>query len=207
MRLLSANPFQCYCWSCCLAVRSMQFKVEGESVPCVECLYRVRGPSRLLTAESALDALAVSQQLGDWGPMGVTPIKWWSSSQCPGRKDKSVNRSWEAFEANQWSSAASFAYVKDAAIETVLREFDSVSKSESFLSQLEYIVDNGPSNESCSASQDRQAQEFLLQMCLDELAKSPRKRHSKPCDWIGSDDCHDEYLHRTHQKVDHTDCP
>jgi hypothetical protein len=118
-----------------------------------------------------------------------------------------MNRSWEVFEANQWSSAASFAHVKDEAIETVLREFDSVSKSKSFLSQLEYMVDDGPSTESCSASQDRQAQEFLLQMCLDELAKSPRKRHSKPCDWFCSDDCHDEFLHGTYQNVDHTDCP
>jgi hypothetical protein len=90
-------------------------------VPCVECLYHVRGPSRLLTAESALEALAVFQQLGDWGLTIVNSVKCWSPSQHSGRKDKSMNRSWEAFEANQWSSAASFAYVADAAIETVLQ--------------------------------------------------------------------------------------
>jgi hypothetical protein len=103
---------------------------------------------------------------------------WWPASHCPGCYDKPVNYGWKAFDWNHWSSVAPFAYVKDAAIETVLREFDTVSKSESFQSQLAYMVDDSPSNETCSTtSQDRKAKEFLLQACLDELATSPRKRH------------------------------
>jgi hypothetical protein len=124
--------------------------------------------------------LAVSQQLGDWGHSIDSSVKWRPPSLCPDCNHKSVKHGWKTFDRNYWSSVSPFAYIKDVAIETMLREFGSVSKSASFQSQLEYMIDDGPSSETCSTnSQDRRAEELLLQACLDELATSPRKRHSK----------------------------
>lgn len=125
-----------------MAFHNKSPSAEGELTPRVECLYRARGPSRLLTPESALDALAVSQQqLGDWGHSIDSSVKWRPPSLCPDCNHKSVKHDWKTFDWNYSSSVSPFAYVKDVAIETVLREFGSVSKSESFQPQLEYMVD------------------------------------------------------------------
>ena len=129
MRLLSANPFQCYCWSCCLTVRSTKTAAVGdEPIACTQCLYRVQGPSQLLTAECVLDALAVSQQL-ETMEHTTGCIKWWSPSQLPFQGNISMKRSWDIFNANKCNSAAPFAYVKDAALEVVLRDFCAVVDS------------------------------------------------------------------------------
>jgi len=170
MRLLSADPFQCYCWSCCLCIRGMQSNVEGSSAPYGECLYRVQGPSRLLTADCVLDALAVSGELGSIGTITDSSIGCWNSCQ----KWKKEEHIWDLLDENHCSSgrAVPFVHAKDAAIQTCLGGFVKVSKSPTFLSQVGFLVSDGTSQNLHADNLTRQAQAVLLQTCLNEMSTS-----------------------------------
>ena len=167
MRLLSADPFQCYCWSCCLATRGTQCTPKGSS-SCAECLYRVRGPSKLLTADCILDVLAVSCQLESLSTNTYrgSSVKWWSRSW-------STKQVWGSFDGNVCDNAAPFACLKDAAIQTCLRHFTIVSKSQAFLSQVDFVLSCDGFNQLDTDSAERNAQAVLLQTCLHETATSP----------------------------------
>lgn len=172
MRLLSSDPFQCYCWSCCSGVRAAHCNRGGAPESCGECLYQVQGPSRLLVAECVLDALALSSEMVNLGVIADTSIKRSSTmpSSCQG--GKGTKRLWDQFDKSQSTCVSPFAHAKEAAIKTCLSDFDKVSKSRAFLSQVDCLGGSGTpgtSHTDCC----RQAETALLQTCLDGLSTAP----------------------------------
>jgi hypothetical protein len=163
MRLLSSTLSQCFCWSCCLAVRKTQ---DGSA----QCLYRVTGPSSSLTAKTAIDALALSEQMGSFD-IEAYRIKFWASPKYPSSSDVSFKHAWNHYDSNAHFLTMPFAAAKEAAVQAILLEFSNVLKSESFLNQLNDRLGEADSAEPIM-SQELEAQAMLLQLCLDDLAES-----------------------------------
>jgi hypothetical protein len=169
MRLLASNATACYCWSCCVAVR----RVDQDSERCqmAQCLYRARGPSQMLTAHTSMNALAVCQQLSSAVNIEDNHrIKFWPKPQYP-LTYQSTKKAWVNFDSSVRILNAPFAAVQDAAIGAMLLHYPRVLKSESFLGHVRSMVDENPVEESV-IHQEHEAQIMLLQMCLDEIAKS-----------------------------------
>lgn len=167
MRLLSSNVSQCFCWSCCLAVR----KTGKNSA---QCLYRAKGPSKALTSQTAIDALALSEQLNCFDTNEYL-IKFWPYPNYPSSSDVSTDHAWNHYNSNARLLTTPFTAVKDAAIGSMLLDYCKVLKSESFLNQVKSMLDDSDSEESI-ANQALEAQVMLLQLCLDELAGSTMVR-------------------------------
>ena len=169
MRLLASNPTACYCWSCCVAVQ--QSNRNSEMVKMSKCLYRVHGPSQWLTANTAMNALSICQQLGSTQHMeGNYQLKIWSKSQYP-QSYQSTKKAWVNFESSGRILSTPFAAVKDAAIVAILLQYAKVLKSETFLDHVRAAVEESPS-EGSFIQQEHEAQIMLLQMCIDELSQS-----------------------------------
>ena len=169
MRLLSSDPFRCFCWSCCSAVRESQCNNNDSSAPCGECLVHVKGPSRLLTAECVLDALAVSSELQAVGTTEDCCIINCSSSQM----EKSANQIWSLIDKKQHNYTPPFVHAKDSAIQVCLCDFTNVSESQAFLSQVDLLVGGDVLGKERGESNVRQAQSVLLFSCLWELSTMP----------------------------------
>jgi ankyrin repeat protein len=170
MRLLSSNLSQCFCWSCCLAVRKTR---DGSA----QCLYRVSGPSSSLLAKTAIDALALSEQMGSFD-MEEYRIKFWASPKYPSSSDVSFKHAWNHYDSNAHFLTTPFAAVKEAAVQAILLEFSNVLRSESFLNQLHDRLGEADSTEPI-VSQELEAQAMLLQLCLDDIAETAMSRLEK----------------------------
>jgi ankyrin repeat protein len=166
MRLLSSDPFGCYCWSCCSAVRESQCISNDSATPCGECLVHVDGSSRLLTAECVLDALAVSSELQAVGTTDDRSIIRRSSSQV----GKTSNQLWSLIDKKQLNYIAPFMHAKDSAIQVCLCDFTNVTETQAFLSQIDLLVSDDVSSKEAGGSNVLQAQSVLLLSCLWELS-------------------------------------
>lgn len=155
MRLLAADPRQCFCVACGRAgtIKDQQ----------VDCHYLVDGPSHCITPDSALDVLAVAQHVSaacleaDYmlcvtnnGTL-VSSRAYNSDGSSGGDGDVSVLKPMQA--------------LREAAVCTVLQGFQAVSQSDTFASQL--------ADDAVNTNSTQKADEWLLQMCLQELAASP----------------------------------
>jgi len=172
MRLLSAHPKRCYCWSCCTVVQSCCGVVmDPQSMPVYECLYRINGPSRLLDETSVLDALAVSQQLQEF--KSEKGLKFWSLLNIPVNSVFSDKTVWENYRKNQNCLSVDFEGVKHAAIEVFFNSFCAVIQSPSYSLQMQSTFDEEPNDAGYqSRDQENEMQTMLLQACLDELSES-----------------------------------
>jgi ankyrin repeat protein len=164
MRLLSSDPFQCFCWSCCSGVRAAHCN-GGDPEPCGECLYQVQGPSRLLVAERVLDALAVSSEMGSLGVISDTSIKRSSTMPNSCQSGKDTKRLWDQFDKSQSTCVAPFAHAKEAAIKTCLSDFVKVSTSRAFLSQIDSWGGSGTPGTSILMS-DKQRLSFFKRVLM-----------------------------------------
>jgi hypothetical protein len=167
MRLLASNAELCFCWSCCLAVRQIEENAA-------QCLYRVRGPSKVMTANTPLDALALSGQMRDTGTEEYR-IKFWPSLLYPSSSDISPTHAWNHYDSNARILSIPFSAVRETALTCIALDFSEIVKSESFIFQVRSMIDESESNQPV-LSQEAEAQVMLLQLCLDELECSDFSR-------------------------------
>lgn len=166
MRLLAADPRQCFCVSCARAGTIENHKVD--------CHYLVDGPSYCITPDSALDVLAVAQHVSeayfdaDYMLRVTNNETMYSfSSYINNNNDNNTN-----VNGNGINGAAivlkPMQALREAAVCTVLQGFKAVSQSEAFASQLPAVdIDAN------TGADTPKADEWLLHMCLQELAASP----------------------------------
>lgn len=152
MRLMSPKPFKCFCWDCCEAVR---FTPSNGSKKEAQCLYAINGSSLLVNRDTALDVLSLTDYLGGLeysifsAPVAlelwVQPEKMWATY------DREVS------QQKTWKKNKAFAFLRNVAILTILKDFHHVTNRPDF----------------CLATEDNQRHDFqkqiLLQLCLDEL--------------------------------------
>jgi ankyrin repeat protein len=167
MRLLAADPRECFCVSCARAGTTIDQQVD--------CHYLVDGPSHCITPDSALDVLAVAQHVSEacleedymlcvTNNGTIVSSRVYNSDGSSGGDDNvSVLKPMQA--------------LREVAVCTVLQGFQAVSQSDTFASQL--ADDAAAANASTDtdgatpSSNTLKADEWLLQMCLQELATSP----------------------------------
>ena len=160
MRLLSADPTRCYCWSCAKSVRSIS---ANESI--AECMYIVKGTGKLLAGDSALDVLAVVEHLQSIDldlryEISDIPLPL-SSITCMNSAMAWFNR------LERWRAKKAVSSVKDAAIATILTKFQDVVKSGSFQESSELNEVSQVDEQESQLSQKA----LLLQLCLEEFAR------------------------------------
>jgi hypothetical protein len=156
MRLLAADPRQCFCVACARAGTIQDQQVDSH--------YLVDGPSHCITPDSALDVLAVAQHVSEAcleaeymlcvTNNGTLVSSWaYNSNGSSGGvdDDASVLKPMQA--------------LREVAVCTVLQGFQAVSQSDTFASQL--------ADDATNTNSTLKADEWLLQMCLQELAASP----------------------------------
>jgi ankyrin repeat protein len=167
MRLLAADPRQCFCVSCARTETILDQQVD--------CHYLVDGPSHCITPDSALDVLAVAQHVNEACleedyVLCVTNNETIVSSRAYNSNDSSAGD-------DDTSVLKPMQALREAAVCTLLQGFQAVSQSETFESQLAEDAANTNSLESStgapSFSTTLKVDEWLLQMCLQELAASP----------------------------------
>lgn len=169
MRLLSSDSAQCFCWNCC---KSVQAVVGGTKMVEAECLFVIQGPSRLISVETAVDCLAVSQQLSHVG-LHCNAIKFWrdhAERDVMGRY-MSCDVAWKNYQQNPNEVSTPMALVGDVAAAFLLKFFAFVlePKRDSVRDQ---IVDDVPLEWIDQHSRNA----TLLAVCLDEIALSPLGR-------------------------------
>jgi hypothetical protein len=161
MRLLSASPTSCFCWSCAKTVRHVKCNEK-----LVECMYFVDGSCQLVTAKTALDILAILEHLETMEmeySLHVTPLP--SSAMAYVQP----SQAWSCFDKNAWKSTRAIVSLKDSAICAILNAFCAVLESDAYRESIDVNeVDN-----SDNPSEGMPPESLLLQMCLDELAASP----------------------------------
>jgi ankyrin repeat protein len=158
MRLLSSDPTACFCWSCAKAVRC-----HSEKKRLAECVYVVDGPSRLLMGHSVLDVLAVLQHFESMEVnynISAVPLSLCSLKCMPATK------TWGNMNG-VWTSHRAVGLLKETAIVTILTKFSEVIRSGSFQESAAL------NKESDVSGYEMSQQALLLQMCLEELSKSP----------------------------------
>ena len=164
MRLLTSNVSQCFCWSCCLALRQ-------SGTNSAQCLCRAQaGPSKVLVGNKTLDALALAQQLGGYFANEYR-IKFSPTHKYPSYSGDSFGHAWNNYDSNACMLTTPFTAAKELAIRNMLLDYPEVLNSESFLSQVKSMIDDSDATEPF-VNQALQAEVMLLQLCLDELAGS-----------------------------------
>lgn len=145
MRMLSSDSFfdRCLCSYCCAnAARTTTPMNQADSV---ECIYRVSGPTCLVTADAAVDVLAVVQHVA--GSCCETDYTLRVTQTPNESKNKFVFR-------NPMES------LHEVALIVIMSDFGSVVKSEAFACQF---------YDAMMEATDTGAQEILLQMSLESL--------------------------------------
>ena len=169
MRLLSASPTSCFCWSCAKAVRPVEYNEK-----LVECMYHVDGSCQLVTAKTALDILAVLEHLETMEmeySLHVTAVP--SSVMAYVQP----SQAWSCFDKKSWKSTRAIVSLKDSAICAILNAFCVVLESDAYRESIEVNeMDN-----SDNPSEDMPPEGLLLQMCLEELAASPLSTSDERC--------------------------
>ena len=158
VRLLIANPFQCFCWSCCARVR------EKNGTSDFECVYRARGPSRLLSPNTSLDTLAVVQQV--WENTSIPLLTYSEDSAALGMTD-----GYGAHRLGKSIEVDGCAEVKISTIRAMLLDFPAVLRSGSFESHMKSIF----SDDATSGEKEKEAQRMLLETLLHDFATTLRQ--------------------------------
>ena len=156
MRLLSANPTQCFCWSCSKAVRPSL----GNSRHAAECLYLVEGPSALITGSRSLDVIAITEFLSGLEheySICIVPLPYSNTSYIRGLE------MWEKLE-KAWKASGAIRLLKDQAIITILLRFSEVIGCSSYQESVQY-------NDELASSVDLH-QMLLIETCLEEFQQS-----------------------------------
>ena len=155
MRLLSSSPKCCFCWHCCQAVRMVSSEINKNVA---QCLYCVDGNSRLVTSNSVMDILGITEYMEglEYGiclaPTSFIsincsePTKLWKSYDNGIRKHENKIDSWQLNKA--------VVSLKDTTIIAILKKFASVVKCPDFYLDTEDVLNK---------------EQLLLQMCLNEL--------------------------------------
>jgi hypothetical protein len=141
MRILSANPRMCACWSCCQAV------TYNPKLNSCECLYYFMGRGRrnLINAETVLSILGVTDYAGDARGYNLYYRVI----------DERVNGDFNDLKGTS-ASFRGMSGLRDMAVRYILKEFQSVIESESF-------------SEHSERNDDARAKELLMRLVLDGL--------------------------------------
>jgi len=183
MRLLSINPWACFCSSC---NRATTEAFSGKKLPGYtdnfysECVYSVNGPSTLINTETVLDIIAIAQYLEsnrqtlapdtqsydmdvsihlNNGALSL-PLRTIQSGTSNG-----TSSDWTRME----SSSTILMGVREVAMAFTIENFCGILQSEAFASQVEDSLEK--QTQGCRD----EAPLMLLQMCLDEIANSKFK--------------------------------
>jgi ankyrin repeat protein len=157
IRLVSAEK-RCFCWSCCERTGC----VENEQF---DCFYRTEmlpfsEAQGYVTPKCAVDILAIAQRVGGTSAeseMNGCRFQAVSvSDQCAYNNLAAVC---QGSASDTGSKLCPMEALRCVARRTILQDFESVARSDSFRSQLD----------SCDAAEWTRAQECLLEMCLEEL--------------------------------------
>jgi hypothetical protein len=167
MRLLAADPRQCFCVACARAgtIKDQQ----------VDCHYLVDGPSHCITPDSALDVLAVAQHVSEACLEADYMLCVTNNGTIVSSRAYNANGSSGGDGDGDASVLKPMQALREAAVCTVLQGFQAVSQSETFASQLAdgAVNTNSTYTGATPSSNTLKADEWLLQMCLQELAASP----------------------------------
>ena len=158
MRLLSSLP-RCFCWHCCQAVR-VTSSDTNKSV--VECLYCVDGKSQLVTANSAINVLGLTEYT-----VGLDYSICLAPASVSFMSCTEANKLWKFYDAavgdknntklKSWKLNTSLTSLKDKAILVILSDFAAVAKSPDFYSATDDVANR---------------KEVFLQVSLNELRKN-----------------------------------
>ena len=174
MRLLSSNPWQCFCSSC---NRLSTLTATGNpaarySTKQSDCVYIVNGPANLITAETVLDVVAVAQHLesisGTQGYALDFSIHLNSAASATPGTDKSRKDGTSGGWTPLPFSTKPLPGVREVAMTVIFGDFLSVLQSKPYASQVGECHRSSEAHEGC----DNEAPTLLLQMCLDEVAAS-----------------------------------
>jgi hypothetical protein len=179
MRILATDPRACFCWNYATLSKEIKAvqKKEGHALRdeqvcftvdsvAATCMYHVSSPPAALTADNALDVLAVAQQVS--------------------YVDNSGNDMWIRICSNNTFGTINvsqpFAVVRAAAVRVIMQQFGLVLKSDSYFSQLQPMCASfgNKNNDSVKTDQQDIMAMLLLQTCLDEITHTLLHKSSSP---------------------------
>jgi Ankyrin repeats (many copies) len=171
MRLLAADSRSCHC---CLCSRAATAATDGScsNKDEIECEYYSAGPSMCITPDTALDVLTVCQYMGQ-SLVGDT-------SYTLRRSEESTLPSWlgVGLASSKWVVKKPLEALKEAAIGTILMNFQAVMATDAFRSQ-EFVLNEDPASHGNQQEDavrvdllmERQRGRILLQNTMNELVE------------------------------------
>ena len=177
MRLLSSNPWECFCWSCNRAttMTATSKPASGYTNKDKDCVYVVNGPSNLISAERVLDVVAVAQHLESVSEKQTYALDF--SIHLNGAPSTVLNSTSTAKDgtSGEWtrlpSSTKPLLGIREVAMSVILNDFLGVLQSKAYASQVQECERSIKGQE----EYENKAPSLLLQMCLEEIAASEFK--------------------------------
>lgn len=177
MRLLSSNPWGCFCSSCNRATNMIATSkpASGYTNKDMDCVYVVDGPSILVNAERVLDVVAVAQYLESVSERQTYALDFSVHLNGLSSTLLNPNESRKDGTSGGWtrlpSSTKPLLGIREVAMSVILNDFLGVLQSKAYASQVQECDPSFQDQE----EYENEAPSLLLQMCLDEIAASEFK--------------------------------